>query len=134
MFLYLEIKMDSKVSFSIPSLYRSWNFKMPFNAHLLTGFRVSISYAERVAFLVPDGPDLVILSVRELIQDYPGENIGLKFIPSQSELFRFIPISVSEPMRIIPNQSEIKFSIQINPNQSDLGLIRIYLDWKLGFG
>ena len=67
----------------------------------------------------------------------PGESIGLKFIPSQSELFRFIPISVSEPMRIIPNQSEkrfvsrlmingqksnqseTKFSIQINLNQSE---------------
>ena len=40
---------------------------------------------------------------------YPSESIGLKFIPSQSELFRFIPISVSEPMRIIPNQSEKRF-------------------------
>ena len=32
----------------------------------------------------------------------PGEDIGLKFVPSQSELFRFIPIFVSGPMRIIP--------------------------------
>ena len=69
----------------------------------------------------------------------PGESIGLKFIPSQSELFRFIPIFVSEPMRIIPNQSEKRFvsrlmkngqksirlypinpktSIRMNPNQS----------------
>ena len=39
----------------------------------------------------------------------PGESIGEEFIPSQSELFRFIPISVSEPMRIIPNQSEKLF-------------------------
>ena len=88
----------------------------------------------------------------------PGKSIGLKFIPSQLELFRFIPISVSEPMRIIPNQSEqlfvsrlmkngqksirpnstnsetfirmnpkqseTKFSIQIYPNQSKLGLIQ----------
>ena len=88
----------------------------------------------------------------------PGESIRLKFIPSQSELFRFIPIFVSEPMRIIPNQSEkrfvsslmkngqksirlnpinferlirmnsnqseTKFSIQINPNQFKLGLIQ----------
>ena len=36
-----------------------------------------------------------------------GESIGLEFILSQSELFRFIPISVSEPMRIIPNQSDL---------------------------
>ena len=70
----------------------------------------------------------------------PGESIGLKFIPSQSELFLFIPISVSEPMRIIPNQSEKRFvsrlmkngqksirlypinsetSIRMNPNQSE---------------
>ena len=116
----------------------------------------------------------------------PGESIGLKFNPSQSELFQFIQISVSEPMRNIPNQSEkrfvsrlikngqksirlnpfnsetpiwmnpnqseTKFSIQLNPNQSVLRLIqtefsirinpneykvemiRIGLDWKLGFG
>ena len=40
---------------------------------------------------------------------HPSERTGLKFIPSQPELFRFIPISVSEPMRIIPNQSEKRF-------------------------
>ena len=40
---------------------------------------------------------------------FPDENIGLKFIPSQSELFRYIPISVSEPMLIIPNHSEKRF-------------------------
>ena len=90
--------------------------------------------------------------------NYAGKSIGLKFITSQSELFRFIPISVSEPMRIFPkqskkrfvsrlmkngqklirfdpinsersirinpNQSEIKFSIQIDPNQSDLGFFQ----------
>ena len=60
---------------------------------------------------------------------YPGESIGLKFIPIQSELFRFIPVSVSEPMRIIPNQSEKRFisrlmengqkSIRLNPINSD---------------
>ena len=77
----------------------------------------------------------------------PGESIGLKFIPSQSELFLFIPISVSEPMRIIPNQSEKLFvsclmknsqksirlnsihsgnSMRMNPNQSETKfLIRI---------
>ena len=56
---------------------------------------------------------------------YPGESIGLKSIPSQSELFQFIPIFVSEPMRIIPNQSKKRFvspfmkndkkSIRLNP-------------------
>ena len=72
----------------------------------------------------------------------PGESIGLKFIPSQSELllFRFIPIFVSERMRIIPNRSEKRFvsrlmkngqkwirlnpitsktSFRMNPNQSE---------------
>ena len=44
--------------------------------------------------------------VNKLYINFPGESIGLKFIPSQSELFRFIPISVSGPMRIIPNQIE----------------------------
>ena len=38
---------------------------------------------------------------------FPGVCIGLKFITSQSELFWFIPISVSEPMRIILNQSDL---------------------------
>ena len=81
------------------------------------------------------------------------KKIFLKFIPSQSELFRFIPISVSEPMRIIPSQSKKCFvsrfmkkgeksirlnlinsetSIRLNPNESEtkfeLGLIRIDLD------
>ena len=59
----------------------------------------------------------------------PGESIGLKFIPSQLELFRFIPIFVSERMRIIANQSEKRFvsrlmkngqkSIRLNPNLSE---------------
>ena len=63
------------------------------------------------------------------LQVSPGESIGLKFIPSQSELFRFISIFVSEPMRIIPNQSESRFvsrlmkngqkSIQLNPINSE---------------
>ena len=73
------------------------------------------------------------------MKDIPGESIGLKFIPSQSELFWIILISVSERMRIIPKQSEKRFlfrlikncqksirtnpinfetSIRMNPNQS----------------
>ena len=75
----------------------------------------------------------------------PGESIKQEFIPRQSELFRFIPISVSKPMRIIPNQSEKRFvtrlmkngkksirphpinsetSIRMNSNQSELGFIQ----------
>ena len=46
----------------------------------------------------------------------PGDSIGLKFIPSQSELFRLIPISVSEPMRIIPNQFEKRFVSRLMRN------------------
>ena len=62
---------------------------------------------------------------------YPGESIGLKFIPSQSELIRFIPISVSDPMRIILNQSERCFVSRLmknGQNHSDLGFIRIDFD------
>ena len=46
----------------------------------------------------------------------PGKSIGLKFILSQSELFRFILISVSEAMRIIPNQSEKRFVSRLMKN------------------
>ena len=49
-------------------------------------------------------------------ENNPGESIGLKFIPSQSELFRFIPISVSEQMRIIPNQYEKRFVSRLMKN------------------
>ena len=61
-----------------------------------------------------------------------GESIGLKFIPSYSQLFRFIPISRlmkngQKSIRLNPinsetsirmnlNQFETKFTIQINPN------------------
>ena len=31
-----------------------------------------------------------------------------------------------------PNQSETKFSIQINPNESEVGMIQINFDWKFG--
>ena len=66
---------------------------------------------------------------------FPGESIGLKFIPSKSELFRAIPESVSEPFRVIPNQSEKRFvsrlmkngqkSIRLNLIQFEFGFIRI---------
>ena len=46
----------------------------------------------------------------------PGESIGLKFIPSQSELLLFIPITVSEPMQIILNQSEKRFVSRLMKN------------------
>ena len=49
-----------------------------------------------------------------------GERIGFKFIPSQSELFRFIPIFVSEPMRIIQNNVLYLVWWKTVKNQSDL--------------
>ena len=45
-----------------------------------------------------------------------GESNGKEFIPSQSEPFRFIPITVSEPMRIIPKQSEKRFVPRLMKN------------------
>ena len=45
-----------------------------------------------------------------------GGSIGYEFIPSHSEIFRFIPISVSEPMRIIPNESEKRFVSRLMKN------------------
>ena len=33
------------------------------------------------------------------ISQYPGKRFGLKFIPRQSDSFRFIPKSVSAPIR-----------------------------------
>ena len=75
-----------------------------------------------------------------LLQDYkqyPGESIGLKFIPSQSELFRYLYPSQRKSFRTNPknglyfvewktvkNQTD---SIRINPG---LGFIRIDFDWK----
>ena len=74
----------------------------------------------------------------------PGESIGLKFIPSQSELFRFIPISVSEPMWIIPNHSEpiwktfcISFDekqSKINPINSEIWIENLVSDCSDSFG
>ena len=78
-------------------------------------------------------------SILIVTRNVPWENYRIEMHPNQSELFRFIPISVSKSMRIIPNQSEKCFvsrlmkndrksirlnpinsetSIRINPNQS----------------
>ena len=46
----------------------------------------------------------------------PGESIRLKFIPSESELFRAILESVSEPFRVIWNQSEKCFASRLMKN------------------
>ena len=44
------------------------------------------------------------------------EKDTIELIPSQSELFRCIPISVSETMLIIPNQSEKRFVSRLMKN------------------
>ena len=41
----------------------------------------------------------------------PGKSFGLKFIPRQSDSFRFIPKSVSAPIRTHSNQSEKVFNL-----------------------
>ena len=51
-----------------------------------------------------------------LCENCPGENIGFKFIPSESELFRDIPESVSEPFRVITNQSKKRFVSRVMKN------------------
>ena len=46
----------------------------------------------------------------------PGESIELKLIPSESDLFRAIPESVSKPFRVIPNQFEKRFVSRLMKN------------------
>ena len=53
---------------------------------------------------------------RNFEQCIPGESIGQEFIPKKSELLQLIPISVSEPMRIIPKQSEKRFVYRLIKN------------------
>ena len=69
----------------------------------------------------------------------PGESVGLKFIPSQSELFRFIPITIrTNPKNVlylfwwkaVKNQSDF---IGNNPRpsfQSRLIRINAISDWS----
>ena len=50
----------------------------------------------------------------------PGKSFGLKFIPNQSDLFRFIPESVSQAN---PKKILISFEVnrlKINPPQSEI--------------
>ena len=48
----------------------------------------------------------------------PDESIGIELI--ESELFREIPESVSEPFRVIPNQSEKRFLLCLIKNNQNL--------------
>ena len=80
----------------------------------------------RVFLSVPEGG----IRKKWITAARPKDQVSLanvsEFIPSQSELVLFIPIFVSEPMRIIANQSEKRFvtrlmnngkkSIQTNPH------------------
>ena len=50
-----------------------------------------------------------------------GENIGLKFIPSESEAFWAIPKSIFEPIQTFYNPTNP--NQVFNPNQSELDLI-----------
>ena len=65
----------------------------------------------------------------------------MRIIPNQSENFfvsrlmkngqkpiRLNPINSETSNRMNPTQSETKFSIQINPNESKVGMIRIDID------
>ena len=44
---------------------------------------------------------------------YPGKSFEFKFIPKQSDLFRFIPKSVSELIRTHPSQPEKSFQSRL---------------------
>ena len=65
-----------------------------------------------------------------------------KTVKNRSDLIRFNSRQQSEPIRnqvFNPNPSELgwfqtEFSIRTNLNHSNLGFIRIDIDWKLGFG
>ena len=70
-----------------------------------------------------------MIRINKNSETYPGESIGLKFIPIQSELFRFIPTSASEPVRIIPKKRLVshlmkngKETILLNPIQSEASI------------
>ena len=44
------------------------------------------------------------LNRKKKVFNYPGKSFGLKFIPNQSDSFRFIPKSVSAPIRVNPKK------------------------------
>ena len=116
-----------------------WNHSCPpVSSHKLRS--EEMSFRLRV---LKDSSFQAVSILHAFIKHNPGESIGLKFIPSQSELFRFIPKSVSEPVRIILNQSEKCFvsrfmkigqkSIRMNPKscfQSRSIRINLISDWS----
>ena len=85
-----------------------------------------------------------ILNPHRRLCRFAGESTGLKFILSESDLFRVIPESVSELFRVIPNQSEKRFPVWwkmiknhsysillINPNSSEPIWINPSSDWSI---
>ena len=100
-------------------------------------FRINKNYSDSFRYLYP--------SQCELFRSNPKNVLYLvwwKTVKNQSDLIRLIPKDQSEPIRnqvFNPDKSELRliqteFSIRINPNESKVGLTRIDLDWKLGFG
>ena len=92
--------------------------------NLITGLRVACVLTTRhgsstnVPNRAPcrlDTTTLVTTRHQRTIQsiDCPGKSFGLNFIPNQSDLCRFIPKSVSAPIRTHPIQSEKSFQFRL---------------------
>ena len=114
------------------------------NRQKLIGERQRGSKSKQALHTVPN---------RNNIITYPGKSFGLKFIPNQSDLFRNLFPRQSELIRInskkvfnlvwcnsVKNQSvsiwvnprlwiRINPDQSFNPNESDVGILRIDSDW-----
>ena len=87
-------------------------------------FRVNQNYFDSFRYLYP--------SQCESFQTNPKNVLYLvwwKTVKNQSDLIR---LNSETSIWMNPNQSETRFSIQINPNESKVGIIRINSDWKIG--
>ena len=60
-----------------------------------------LAWLQTGAFTLQTSNFLKSLHVHILTHARPGQSFGLKFIPNQSDLFRFIPKSVSAPSELI---------------------------------
>ena len=104
-------------------------------------FRVNQNYSDSVRYLYPSQCESFRTNPKNVLN-----LVWLKTVKNKSDLIQLIPRHQSEWIRMNPNESETNFSMQINPDldwsepnfQSEsifeLELIRIDLDWKLGFG
>ena len=62
---------------------------------------------------------------------YPEENFGLEFNPSEPELFRAISNQFEKCIASCSIRFEFVLKTWVfNPNQSELGLIRIKAEWS----